>query len=232
LGLITSATAWTSEPEKAKKVVYLTFDDGPMPGTESVLDVLKEFGAPATFFLTGSNQATLGKDAAKVQADLVRRMMQEGHAVGNHCYKHDIATKKQYRAAYGELKTSTQKSAFDKNLQDNTEHFRDLLGAVFQFPLARLPGDGRYFPVYVKEVERLGYRHIAWKFEFAPNAAFSWVDNDDWQEIKGVAASSDKFPEDNAVILFHDKHWKGPRTALFKSILKKLQDAGYNFGKL
>ena len=64
-----------------RKVVYLTFDDGPHPPeTERVLDVLRERGARATFFLIGSkisgNQAVL------------RRMLAEGHTLGLHTYSH------------------------------------------------------------------------------------------------------------------------------------------------
>ena len=56
-----------------RKVVYLTFDDGPHPPeTERVLDVLCEHGARATFFLIGSKVS--GNEA------LLRRMLEEGHA--------------------------------------------------------------------------------------------------------------------------------------------------------
>ncbi len=61
--------------------VYLTFDDGPVPeATPWVLDVLKEYGAKATFFCIGNNVAA--------NPDLFRRVLSEGHAVGNHTYNH------------------------------------------------------------------------------------------------------------------------------------------------
>lgn len=63
------------------KVVYLTFDDGPQPGvTNWVLDVLKQHGAKATFFCIGSN--------VQQYPDLYKRILDEGHAVGNHTYNH------------------------------------------------------------------------------------------------------------------------------------------------
>ena len=66
----------TSEP-----IVALTFDDGPDPlYTPKVLDMLKTAGARATFFLVGVN--------ARTHQDLVTRIMDEGHTIGNHTYDH------------------------------------------------------------------------------------------------------------------------------------------------
>ncbi|NUN69874.1 MAG: polysaccharide deacetylase family protein [Bacteroidetes bacterium] len=61
--------------------VFLTFDDGPHPtATDAVLDVLKEFGVPATFFLSGANIP--GRER------IVERIEAEGHAIGIHAYHH------------------------------------------------------------------------------------------------------------------------------------------------
>ena len=63
------------------KYVALTFDDGPKRGTTDVLlDGLRQRGASATFFLVG--------EQAQYAADLVLRMQQEGHQVGNHTWSH------------------------------------------------------------------------------------------------------------------------------------------------
>ncbi|MBQ9346052.1 MAG: polysaccharide deacetylase family protein, partial [Oscillibacter sp.] len=63
------------------KAVALTFDDGPHPGTTNrLLDGLRDRGARAAFFL-------VGEEAASNQ-DLVRRMGEEGHQVGNHTWSH------------------------------------------------------------------------------------------------------------------------------------------------
>jgi peptidoglycan/xylan/chitin deacetylase (PgdA/CDA1 family) len=64
-----------------RKVVALTFDDGPNPdATPLILDTLAEKGVPATFFVLGSH--------AERWPELVRRMSQEGHQLGNHGYFH------------------------------------------------------------------------------------------------------------------------------------------------
>lgn len=73
----------SSEPadEEGNKQVALTFDDGPHPEyTTAVLDILSEYDARATFFVTGCR--------VPYYPDLIQRMVQEGHAVGNHTYTH------------------------------------------------------------------------------------------------------------------------------------------------
>jgi peptidoglycan/xylan/chitin deacetylase (PgdA/CDA1 family) len=63
------------------KVLYLTFDDGPVPeATPWVLDLLKKYDAKATFFCVGDN--------VRKHPAVYRRILEEGHAVGNHTYNH------------------------------------------------------------------------------------------------------------------------------------------------
>jgi peptidoglycan/xylan/chitin deacetylase (PgdA/CDA1 family) len=63
------------------KSVYLTFDDGPIPElTEQILAILKKYNARATFFCVGEN--------VKRYPDLYRRILEEGHATGNHTHHH------------------------------------------------------------------------------------------------------------------------------------------------
>lgn len=62
------------------KMVYLTFDDGPGSYTEAILDILKHYNVHAIFFVVGKN-VTIYPQTAK-------RMINEGHTVGNHSYAH------------------------------------------------------------------------------------------------------------------------------------------------
>ena len=69
------------ESQTSKKMVALTFDDGPYsPYTEQLLDVLKDYGVPATFFVVGKN--------VEKYPELVKRIADEGHQLGNHTYNH------------------------------------------------------------------------------------------------------------------------------------------------
>jgi len=64
-----------------EKILYLTFDDGPIPGvTDKVLDTLKNYNAKATFFCLGKN--------VEQHRSLFERVIEEGHTVGNHSYNH------------------------------------------------------------------------------------------------------------------------------------------------
>ena len=64
-----------------QKRIALTFDDGPDPRfSNDVLDVLKQYNVPATFFVLGSR--------AVANPDIVKRMQNEGHVIGNHTYSH------------------------------------------------------------------------------------------------------------------------------------------------
>jgi len=70
---------WNMPGEDRK--IYLTFDDGPLPGiTEFVLDALKAHNAKATFFCVGNN--------VKQNAEIFQRTVDEGHRIGNHTYFH------------------------------------------------------------------------------------------------------------------------------------------------
>lgn len=77
-GLYAGVT-WRKDPHR--KVVYLTFDDGPIPAcTPQVLDILSRYGVKATFFMVGENAARY--------PELVQRVRKEGHTIGNHTYHH------------------------------------------------------------------------------------------------------------------------------------------------
>ena len=62
----------------APNTIALTFDDGPSPFTNQLLDILGEFGAKATFFVLG--------DAASSSPDAIVRARREGHQIGSHTY--------------------------------------------------------------------------------------------------------------------------------------------------
>ena len=64
--------------DKEKKLISLTFDDGPNYNTNKVLEVLKEYNVPATFFVLGSK---------------IKRIANSGHEIGNHTYNHKILTR-------------------------------------------------------------------------------------------------------------------------------------------
>jgi len=80
----------------AERVVALTFDDGPRPPfTDAILDVLRDQGIVATFFLVGQN--------VERHPELARRIVREGHAVCNHGWEHRALDKLSSNAAHAEI---------------------------------------------------------------------------------------------------------------------------------
>ncbi|WP_215226369.1 polysaccharide deacetylase family protein [Echinicola shivajiensis] len=106
---------------RAKKEVYLTFDDGPVPSiTPFVLDELKKRGMFATFFMVGDN---IRKHPA-----LARRVMEEGHQIGNHTYNHLNGAKVDHNSYIGNLEKCRQ--TIKKVLGLDTHLFRPPYGRL------------------------------------------------------------------------------------------------------
>lgn len=123
-----------------RKVVYLTFDDGPHPPeTERVLDVLRERGARATFFLIGSKVS--GNEA------VLRRMLEDGHALGLHTYSH--------AGTFPLL-------SFDKMLADVNEGKRAVESVAGKKISLFRPPFGVTNPPISKVVRTLGLRTVGW----------------------------------------------------------------------
>lgn len=123
-----------------RKVVYLTFDDGPHPPeTERVLDVLRERGARATFFLIGSKVS--GNEA------VLRRMLEEGHALGLHTYSH--------AGTFPLL-------SFDKMLADVNEGKRAVESVTGKKISLFRPPFGVTNPTISKVVRTLGLQTVGW----------------------------------------------------------------------
>lgn len=123
-----------------RKVVYLTFDDGPHPPeTERVLDVLRERGAKATFFLIGSKVS--GNEA------VLRRMLDEGHTLGLHTYSH--------AGTFPLL-------SFDKMLADVNEGKRAVESVAGKKISLFRPPFGVTNPTIAKVVRTLGLQTVGW----------------------------------------------------------------------
>lgn len=78
-----STTILKTTPARYSRTVALTFDDGPSKYTPAILDVLKHEGVHATFFVTGAH--------VKANPTIAKRIVAEGHILGNHTYSHPQA---------------------------------------------------------------------------------------------------------------------------------------------
>jgi peptidoglycan/xylan/chitin deacetylase (PgdA/CDA1 family) len=219
-------------PDPNMQAICLTFDDGPIAGTETVLDMLGG-KVPAAFFVTGANMAAHPEQ----QAALIRRMLREGHQVANHTFSHVPMFIYDYHHTYGTLSDGAAVERFRENYAHNERHFRSLLEQdepLFRF--ARLPGAGQAIehdgrPTYVDATNAMGLVHVGWNFELAPNGRFGQVFAANWQGIPGLAATSPDLPKSGDILLLHDSHFRD-KGALLKTMIDTLQSKGFTFGRL
>lgn len=156
------------------KVLYLTFDCGWENGyTAKVLDVLQETQTPAAFF------ATL--DHVKAEPELITRMIQEGHVVGNHSDKHPNFSKINRTRMAQELET------FDNYLRENHGYS----APYFRFP------EGAYSESALDLVQSCGFKSVFWSCSYA-----DWdVNNNKGKQYAFDTVTSRLHP--GAIILLH-----------------------------
>ena len=186
-----------------RNVIYLTFDAGYENGcTEKILDVLKEQQVPAAFFLVGNY--------LEKNADLVRRMVKEGHTVGNHTMHH-----------YDMSKLS-DKAAFSKELQDLESLYREITGQ--KLPKYYRPPQGIYSEENLKMAKELGYKTVFWSLAYV-----DWNNND--QPAKEEAFQK-LLPRTHpgAVVLLHST--SRTNADILEELIGKWKEEGYQFGTM
>ncbi|MGN8646870.1 delta-lactam-biosynthetic de-N-acetylase [Gracilibacillus sp. HCP3S3_G5_1] len=181
------------------KHVYLTFDNGYEAGfTEQILDVLKEKEVPATFFLTGHY--------VDDQPDLVRRMLKDGHIIGNHSDGHRDFTK-------------ISKEEFTKDVTDLTDKIMKVDDkAVVQYIR---PPKGTFNETSLNWANELGYTHIFWSIAFV-----------DWNEgsEKGWKHAYEQVMNQihpGAIILMHTV--SQDNADALEHLIEDLREQGYQF---
>lgn len=192
-----------------RKVVYLTFDDGPHPPeTERVLDVLRERGAKATFFLIGSKVS--GNEA------VLRRMLEEGHALGLHTYSH--------AGTFPLL-------SFDKMLADVNEGKRAVESVAGKKISLFRPPFGVTNPTIAKVIRTLGLQTVGWDVRsfdtmFCKSSEHSCKQSGhDW--YVPVVERIMKQVRPGSVILLHDR--LDGASDLLALLLDSLAASGYDF---
>lgn len=187
--------------DTGQKVLYLTFDAGYENGcTEKILDVLKQHEVSAAFFLVGNY--------IEKNADLVRRMTDEGHIVGNHTMHHYDMSK------------LTDKAAFSKELQDLEALYKETTGQ--EMPKYYRPPQGIYSEENLKMAQELGYKTVFWSLAYV-----DW--NNDAQPTAQEAF--DKLlprTHSGAVVLLHST--SQTNAEILDELLTKWEEAGFRFG--
>lgn len=186
-----------------EKVIYLTFDAGFENGnTPAILDALKKHHVPATFFVVGNYIST--------SPDLVKRMVAEGHTVGNHTYHHPDMSK-----------ISTQES-FAKELQDLEKLYQETTGQTMT--KFYRPPQGKYSESNLKMANDLGYHTFFWSLAYV-----------DWYEDK-QPTKEEAFKKllgrihPGAIVLLHST--SKTNGEILDELLTKWEEMGYQFQSL
>jgi peptidoglycan-N-acetylglucosamine deacetylase len=193
-------------PQEGKRIC-LTFDDGPAPPfTEKILDILRERKVPATFFVCGRN--------VERYPDLARRIVAEGHTVGNHTYSHLFVYFKSRKTLAQEIDRTQE--IIEKAVGHRPTIFRPPYGA-------------RWFGLVPTLMQR-GMLLIQWSA-----TGYDWKN-----DAAGIVAATIRELTPGAVILLHDGRETRPAEQIDRSqtvealpaIIDRAQRLGYTFEPL
>jgi len=182
--------------------VYLTFDCGYENGNlPTILDALHNTQTPALFFLTGHFMES--------EPDLVRRMVNEGHLVGNHTYDHPNLT-------------TVSKARFMDEMQRSEEKFYEITGEEMSKFLR--PPEGRFNQEILDWASAAGYYTILWSLAYV-----------DWHvdSQKGAAYAHEQVMNrmhPGAIILLHST--SSDNAEAMTDLVLSIQEAGYEFKSL
>ena len=189
--------------DAGEKKIYLTFDCGYENGnTTAILDALKKHDAPATFFVVGH--------FLESAPEMVKRMVEEGHTVGNHTYHH-----------YDMSKISDP-TAFQKEMDDVRTLFQETTGT--EMAMYYRPPQGKYSETNLQMAKDLGYSTFFWSLAYV-----------DWN-VDAQPSHEEAFSKltgrihPGAVVLLHNT--SKTNGEILDELLTKWEEMGYTFGKL
>ncbi len=184
-----------------EKFVYLTFDEGYEAGyTSKILDILKDNNVKAAFFITGHYFNT--------QIELIQRMIDEGHIVGNHTVNH-----------------YSMPDLTSDNLKNEIVNLHQAMFEKLNYEMKYLrPPMGEYSEKTLKEIRNLGYTTVMWSFAY-----------DDWDETKQGKEEYAKEKilsniHNGAVILLHANSIDNCN--ILDYCIKEIKNQGYEFKTL
>lgn len=189
--------------EGEEKVIYLTFDCGYENGnTDAILDALKKHNVEATFFVVGH--------FLESAPDVAKRMVAEGHTVGNHTYHHP------------DMSAISDITSFQKEMDDVAALFLETTGEKMENFYR--PPQGKYSTENLKMAKELGYKTFFWSLAYV-----DW--NVDSQPTKEEAF--DKLLtriHPGAIVLLHST--SKTNGEILDELLTKWEEMGYTFGTL
>ena len=200
-------------PVTYDKIAYLTFDDGVSANTIKILDTLKEYNIKATFYLTGETDPAI-----------LKRIVDEGHAIGNHTYSHD------YAYIYSSVEN------FFKDFYKEEAYLESIIG--YKPTLVRLPGGSNntvshkyggsnIMKEITTELTKRGYIYTDWNSE-AKDATTKNITPEQVKQNIFSTVSKNK----NAVVLMHQTVGKEATAEALPSVIEEFKKLGFGFDKI
>ena len=184
-----------------KKYIYLTFDEGYEAGyTPKILEVLKENNVPATFFITAHFVNT--------QPDLVQRMIDEGHIVGNHTVNH-----------------KSMPDLSEEEIKKEVMDLHQVISEKYNYEMKYIrPPKGEFSEKSLDATNRLGYKTVMWSFAYE-----DWNENKQPDEEKAKKMILDNL-HNGEIMLLHGN--SKTNTNILKSVIKEAKSMKYEFRSL
>ena len=186
-----------------EKKIYLTFDCGYENGnTEPILDALKKHKAKATFFVVGNFIST--------SPELVKRMHEDGHIVGNHTYHHP------------DMSQISTKEAFEKELKDVESLYKEITGE--DMVKYYRPPQGKYSTDNLQMAKDMGYHTFFWSLAYV-----DWYQDDQPSHDEAFDKLLGRI-HPGAIVLLHST--SSTNAEILDELLGKWEDMGYTFHSL
>lgn len=189
--------------DTSEKKLYLTFDAGFENGnTPAILDALKKHDVKATFFVVG----TYIKD----NPNLIKRIHEEGHLIGNHTYHHP------------DMSQIATKESFHKELKDVETEYKNVVGE--EMTKFYRPPQGKYNESNLQMAKDLGYHTFFWSLAYV-----DWYENDQPSKEEAFQKLLGRI-HPGAIVLLHST--SKTNADILDELLTKWEEMGYNFASL
>lgn len=186
-----------------EKVIYLTFDAGYENGnTEPILDALKKHNVSATFFVVGTY--------IEAEPELIQRMVEEGHTVGNHTWHHP------------DMSQIADMVSFKKEITDVEDAFLDVTGQ--EMIKYYRPPQGKYSESNLQMAKELGYKTFFWSLAYV-----DWYEDDQPTKEEAFDKLLGRI-HPGAIVLLHST--SSTNAEILDELLTKWAEMGYQIRPL
>ena len=186
-----------------EKIIYLTFDCGYENGnTPAILDALKKHQVSATFFTVGT--------FLEAEPDLVKRMVAEGHTLGNHTWHHP------------DMSAISTIDAFSEELSSTADAYRQITGE--EMPHYYRPPQGKYSTENLQMAKDLGYSTFFWSLAYV-----DWYQDNQPSKEEAFAKLLGRI-HPGAIVLLHNT--SSTNATILDELLTRWEEMGYHFGTL